>query len=129
MDTATLKKFAALLVCTGGNVQKGQPVIISCGVDNAVFARMVQDCAYEAGASFVDMDWVDGYSIRNRYLMAEDESFDEYAPWLVQKNKYYDDKGAVYLTIDSSDPGMLTGVDPCRISRYKKSPAKLASPI
>ena len=41
------KRFAKLLVRAGGNVQKGQLVIVVTDTSNADFARIVQRCAYD----------------------------------------------------------------------------------
>jgi len=120
MNEAGLKKYADLLVRAGGNVQKGQLVIISCAVDNALFGRMVRDAAYDAGASDVRIDWLDETTSRAMYLHGSDEIFDDYPEWRVQKFKEQDDKGAVYLHIDSSNPDNLKGVDPSRLQRFSK---------
>jgi len=120
MAELNLKKYAELLVRAGGNVQKGQLVMISCAVDNAVFGRLVRDAAYEAGASEVRIDWLDETSSRAMFLHGADEIFDEYPEWRVQKFKEQDDKGAVYLHISSSDPDNLKGVDPSRLQRFSR---------
>jgi len=120
MDEARLKKYADLLVRAGGNVQKGQLVVISCTVDNAYFGRMVQSAAYDAGASEVRMDWSDDVSVRARFLRAADETFDTFPQWRVDKLKEQDDRGAVYLHINSSDPDLLAGVDSDRLRRWSK---------
>ena len=120
MNKDRLMKYAELLVRAGGNVQKGQPVVVSVSVDDACFGRMVQNCAYDAGASEVIMDWNDGLSTRARYLRGSDELFDTFPQWIVDKLKYNDDRGAVYLSIISSDPDLLAGVDPSRIMRSTK---------
>ena len=115
-----IKKYAELLVRAGGNVQKGQPVVISSDISDADFARMVQDCAYDAGAREVSILWSDDLSARTRYLRAADETFDEFPGWIAERYKYWDDKAVVYLHIDSSDPDLFNGVDPDRIMRYSK---------
>ena len=120
MDNQKLKKYAELLVKSGGNVQKGQPVVISTDVDNAEFARLVQEYAYDVGASEVVIDWRDDISARTKYLRADDGVFDVYPQWSVDRFKFYDDRGAVYLHILSSDPDLLSGVAPDRIQRYTK---------
>jgi len=120
MDNARLQKYAELLVRAGGNVQKGQLVVIGCAVDDAYFGRMVQAAAYEAGASEVRIDWHDDQSTRAKYLHADNKIFDEYEDWRVSKFKEQDDKGAVYLHIRSTDPDYLAGVDPNRIKRFSK---------
>ncbi|MCL2405821.1 MAG: aminopeptidase [Defluviitaleaceae bacterium] len=121
MNKERLMKYAELLVRAGGNVQKGQPVVISCSVDDAYFGRMVQGCAYDVGASEVIMEWSDGPTTRAKYLHGSDELFDTFPQWTVDKLKYNNDRGAVYLRVDSSDPDLLAGVDPSRIKRATKA--------
>lgn len=128
MNKERLEKYAELLVRAGGNVQKGQPVIIGCSVDDAVFGRMVQNCAYDAGASEVIMNWSDGPTARNRYLRGADELFDTFPQWMVERHKYNDDRGAVYLMIESSDPDLLAGVDPSRLKRWSKASSIATKP-
>jgi len=115
-----LKKYAELLVFAGGNVQKGQPVVIGGNVNDAEFIRMVQSAAYDAGASEVAVDWQDDEITRTTYLRAADEIFETYPDWRVDRFKFYDDRGTVYLHISSSDPDMLSGVNPERIKTLTK---------
>jgi len=120
MNQQTLKNYANLLVRTGGNVQKGQPVVITSDIEAAHFARLVQDTAYDAGASEVTILWGDEASTRTKYLRAADETFDDYPDWIVERYKYWDNKGVVYLHITSGNPDLLNGVDPERIKRFGK---------
>ena len=117
METVKLKKYAELLVRAGGNVQKGQLVVIQCAVDHAPFARLAQTCAYDAGASEVVIDWIDDFSTREKYFRAADGVFDVFPSWIVARLKEHDDRGAVYLAIPSSDPDLLNGADAGRIRR------------
>ena len=121
MNNTILKNYANLFVRAGGNVQKGQTVVIYSNIDAAYFARMVEECAYDAGASEVVMFWRDEVSTRTKYLRGADEIFSEYPDWMVERFKYYDDKGAVYLTILSDDPDLLNGVDPNRLKNFSKA--------
>ena len=121
MNEERLKKYAELLVRAGGNVQAGQPVVVSCGVNDAGFGRMVQGYAYDAGASEVIMDWTDEQTTRAKFMRGSDELFDIYPQWMVERFRYNDDRGAVYLYVDSSDPDLLAGVDPSRIMRATKA--------
>ena len=120
MDEFRLKKYAELLVKAGGNVQKGQLVIISCAADNAYFGRLVQDAAYDAGAEEVRIDWNDDIASRTTFLKAADRIFDNYPKWRVEKLKEQDERGAVYLSISSQDPDMLKGACPNRLMRFTK---------
>ncbi|MCL2049824.1 MAG: aminopeptidase [Defluviitaleaceae bacterium] len=121
MNETKLKKYAELLVRSGGNVQKGQLVVVTCAVDDAHFGRMVQKAAYEAGASEVRMDWYDDQSTRTTYICGADEIFDSFPQWRVDKLKEQDDRGAVYLHVRSSDPDVLAGVDADRLRRATKT--------
>ncbi|MCL2707822.1 MAG: aminopeptidase, partial [Defluviitaleaceae bacterium] len=55
-----------------------------------------------------------------RYLRAADACFDEYPEWRVDRFKHYDDRGVAYIHLRSSDPDLLSGVDPGRIKRQTK---------
>ncbi|MCL2372140.1 MAG: aminopeptidase [Defluviitaleaceae bacterium] len=128
LNNERLQKYANLLVRAGGNVQKGSPVVISSAVDDAYFARMVQDAAYDAGASDVTIDWTDDASVRAKFLRASSEVFDEFPEWRVAKLKYQDDKGSVYLRIESSDPDNLKGVESDRLQRFTKVASQATRP-
>ena len=128
MTEQNLKKYAELLVRAGGNIQKGQLVVIGCQVDNAVIGRLVRDYAYEAGAGEVRIDWLDDTTSRALYLHGADEIFDTYEEWRVAKFKEQDDRGAVYLRIESSDPDNLKGVAPDRLRRYSTAAQKALKP-
>ena len=117
MDTGRLRKYAQLVVRAGCNVQKGQLLIVTCSVDTAYFGRLVQEAAYDAGASEVRMDWIDDSTTRLMYLRAADNIFDYFPEWKVAKLKEQNSKDVVYLRIESSDPDLLAGVDASRIKR------------
>ncbi|MCL1843146.1 MAG: aminopeptidase [Defluviitaleaceae bacterium] len=121
MEKKKLEKYAELLVRSGGNVQKGQLVVVSCSVEDAYFGRLVQAAAYDAGAEEVRMDWSDDHCARQNYLRADGKIFDNFPQWRVDKFKEQDDRGAVYLHIRSSDPDLLAGVDPDRLRRFTKA--------
>ncbi|MDR2167457.1 MAG: aminopeptidase [Clostridiales bacterium] len=120
MNQGILRNYADLFVQSGGNVQKGQVVVINADLEAAEFARLVQESAYDAGASDVAILWRDAASTRVRYLRAVDEVFDDFPDWMVDRFKYFDDKGAVYLHIISDDPDLLNGVDTDRLRRFNK---------
>ena len=120
MNESKLKKYAELLVRVGGNVQKGQLVIIKCSVDCAYFGRLVLGAAYDAGAGEVRIDWDDDETERQTFLRADDKAFEEFPQWRVAKLKEEANKVAVYLYIESSDPDNLAGVDTTRLEKWEK---------
>ena len=120
MNKEKLQNYANLLVQAGGNVQKGQLVIIGCDIEAAEFGRMVQSAAYDAGAEEVIINWADSHSTRERFLRGADHLFDEFPEWIVSRFAQWDERGAVYLHILSNDPDYLNGVAPDRLSRLGK---------
>jgi aminopeptidase len=116
-----LDKYAELLIKTGVNIQQGQTLVLSCPIECSDFAHLLQRQAYQAGAREVVMRWVDDISARITYDLAPAELFDEFPAWA---KTFYDDyaaRKAAFLTILATDPDIMKGVDPSRISRQAKA--------
>ena len=112
-----LFKFADVLVRVGGNVQKGDIVVITALLSDAPLVRAVTKCAYDCGAKEVVYRWTDQECYRQKFLWADSEVFDVCPPWLAEFFKYYDARQTVYLHVDSEDPDLLAGVGEDRIRR------------
>ena len=117
MKQQDLVKFADVFVRMGGNVQKGDTVVITANLTDAPFVRAITQCAYDCGAREVVYRWVDQDCARMRFLRADFETFDEFPCWLKEFYSYYDAKQTVYLNVDSEDPDLLAGVEEERIRR------------
>ena len=57
MNKTNLKKYARLIVRTGANVQKNQPVVIVSSVNDAYFTKYVVEECYKAKAKSVSVEW------------------------------------------------------------------------
>ena len=57
MNKTNLRKYARLIVRTGANVQKNQPVVIVSSVDDAYFTKYVVEECYKAKAKSVSVEW------------------------------------------------------------------------
>lgn len=112
-----LSKYATLLIETGVNLQRDQRLIISSPVETAYFARICATAAYESGCREVVVRWTDDYMTREKYLKADDSIFDEMPEWQTHFYNDYSKEGAAFLSIYSSDPEALKGVDPERLKR------------
>ena len=119
-----LKEYAELLVRVGVNVQKGQDVVVTAQVDQAPFARLCVQAAYDAGARLVVLSWGDDAVSRMTYLHAADETFDVIPPYKVRFNTDYAEGNACFLHLVSSDPENLKGVDPSRLERAHRAVGK-----
>lgn len=116
-----MEKLADLVVKKGVNVQKGQPVLLRCPVERADFARLVAKKAYERGAVEVVMQWSDDPLTLMKYENAPVEHFEEVPDWMVQRTKYYMEKGACVISIAATDPELLKDVDPKKIATWSKA--------
>lgn len=116
-----LKKYATLAVKTGVNLQKGQLLVVNSPVDCAEFARVVTEVAYEAGAKEVFISWSDEKVGRLTFLNADEEVFETVPQWIVDRQMYFANNGAAFLSISASDPENLKGVDSKRIATSNKS--------
>jgi len=124
MNKNILKKYAELVVHTGVNVQKGQPVVIMAPIDTADFVRAIAEAAYKLGAKDVYVDWSDDKLARIRFLEAPEEVFDEIPSWKKEFILTNLHNGAAVIQIAASDPEIFKGLDVNRISRQQKVNAK-----
>ncbi|MCA1035822.1 aminopeptidase [Bacillus infantis] len=121
VSEAQLKKYAELAVRAGVNLQKNQLLVIHSDIQNAVFARLIQTAAYEAGASNVFIDWTDEQSAKEFYLHAADRDIDQFPDWQAARFKEWEDAGAAYIHIISENLDVFKEVPPERISRFQKA--------
>lgn len=122
-----LQKYAELAVKVGANVQPGQNLIVVATVDSVELVRLIVKQAYEAGARFVKVNWSDDTVTRLRYEHAADESFLDDPKWYAGEMLEYVEGGAAVLHVISSDPDLLTGIDPQRITNHQKTYGKAMS--
>ncbi|UVI31466.1 aminopeptidase [Paenibacillus spongiae] len=116
-----LERYAELIVKVGVNVQKHQEVFITASIETAPLARLVAGKAYEAGAKNVHVDWVDEALSRLKYEKAEDEVFTVFPEWETAKRNGFVERGAAFISIVSSSPDLLKGIDSQRIGSYQKA--------
>lgn len=116
-----LTKYAELAVKVGVNIQPGQSLYISASIDNPEFARLLTKTAYEVGAKQVFVDWVDDVITRTRYELAPADSFGEFPAWKVQEREQLAEQGAAFMSIVSSSPDLLKGIESSRIAAFQKA--------
>lgn len=119
-----LEKYAELAVKVGVNIQKGQTLVVYAALDAAELVRLVVKKAFETGAHDVVVNWNDDTVSRTKYEMAADEVFTEYPVWLAFEREEMVEKGAAFMSIMSSSPDLLKGVNPERISNFQKAAGK-----
>lgn len=116
-----LEKYADLAVKVGVNIQKGQTLVVNASLDAAVFVRLVVKKAYETGAKHVQVDWNDDSVTRTRFELAPQEAFEEFPEWRAKGLETLAENGAAFMSIVSSSPDLLKGIDSKKISASSKA--------
>lgn len=122
-----LEKYAELAVKVGVNIQKGQTLVVNTSIDAKDFVRLVVKQAYEAGAKNVIVNWNDDIVSRLKYDLAPDEAFLEFPKWRAQETQELAENGAAFMSIVSSSPDLLKGVNPERIANFQKAAGRALS--
>jgi aminopeptidase len=118
LDDALLRRYAALIVEVGANVQAGQTVWIVAEPRAAPLARLVAAAAYERGALFVDPWYFDPHVKRIRLERAAEETLDFVPSWYGRRLVDLGAGHGVRISITPQiPPGLLAGVDPARAGR------------
>lgn len=118
------EKMAKLAVVRGANVQKGQPLIISASVQDSAFAELCVKEAYQAGASYVEIDWLDQKTAKLKYTYESVETLQNIPQDLYDKNARRIHDGACFLHIISDQPDGMKGVDQQKITAYQMAFSK-----
>ena len=124
-----IKKYAELIVKKGLNVQKGQEVVVTASVESAELVREVARVAYEVGAKEVIVAYSDDQLSRLKYEYCDEEHFDFVPDYLKNLRNQYASRRACFLTIMSTDPEALKGIDPLKIQRWSINLRKACQPF
>ncbi|MCY9108556.1 aminopeptidase [Bacillus atrophaeus] len=119
-----LSTYALLAVEVGVNVQKGQHVVVNASTEVRDFVRLIVKHAYEKGAKHVTVNWQDDEVSRLKYELAPPEAFDEYPEWEAKGKEALAEKGAAFISVVSSSPDLLKGIESNRIAAFQKAAGK-----
>lgn len=124
-----LQNYARLAVRYGVNVQKGEPVFITCEVEHAEFAREVVKICYELGAEYVEMNWKDSPITRMLFEHAPVSYFEEFPDWIYERMRLVYEKRTNIINIISGDPDLLNGIDMEKIVATTKAQNEKMKPL
>ncbi len=123
-----LEKYAELAIKVGVNIQPKQTLVVNTTLEGAELVRIIVKKAYEAGARNVVVNWHDDTVNRTKFELAPDEIFNEYPEWRAKETIELAEKGAAFLSVISSSPDLLKGIDPKRIANNQKASATALKP-
>ena len=120
----SLKKYAELAVDIGVAVKPGDTVYVQISVDQAQMARLIVEAAYQRGAAEVQVQWFDDVLKRLDMAHMADERLFNIPAFVKGQFDYWVDHQAKRITVVSSDPDNLAGIDSNRIAKYQEAFAK-----
>ena len=120
----SLKKYAELAVDIGVAVKPGDTVYVQISVDQAQLAHLIVAAAYQRGAAEVQVQWFDDVLKRLDMAYMADERLFNIPAFVKGQFDYWVDHQAKRITVVSSDPDNLAGIDSNRIAKYQEAFAK-----
>lgn len=123
MNQSIYKSYAEVIIKTGVNVQKGQPVIINAPIEAVELVREVTKLAYEAGAKYVKVNYKDDLTNKMRYLYSEDQYLEEYPAWEGDLMEAAGRDFVCLISIVAPNPDLMADVDPIKNAKVAKSSA------
>ena len=119
-----LKKYARLIAETGVNVQDNHTVVLQISVDQAPLARLITEEAYRLGAAEVIVQWSDETIQREFLAHAAADRIENVPQYKIDQTDDWIAKGASRISVVSSNPDALAGVDAQRVAAFQTANGK-----
>ncbi len=129
MNKTRLKKYANLIARCGVNVQKGQEVYITAGLDQPEFVKMVVDECYRAGAKRVHVDFSYEPITRSHAKYCSVKALGELSSWEIEKWEHMARIIPCRIYLLSEDPDALEGIDQQKYAKAMAMRSKTIKPI
>ena len=111
MKKTDLRNYAKLIARMGINVQKGQSVLISAGLDQPEFVTMVVEECYRAGAGEVRVEWYHQPLTKLHVRHCKQKTLEKVEDWEIEKIKHRVKTLPAMIFLDSDDPDGLVGIN------------------
>jgi len=116
IDSATLDRFAELLVGFAANVQPGQIVSVSSEIGKEPLTRAIAAAAYAHGATYVDVAYSDPYVRRARIEHGGDAALETVPSWIGERILALGDQRCARIALTGpTAPRLLEDLDPARV--------------
>ncbi len=129
MTKTRLKKYANLIARKGVNIQKGQEVYITAGLDQPEFVKMVVDECYKAGASKVTVDFTYEPLMRSHVRYCSAKVLGRLEDWQIKRWEHQVEIIPCKIYLMSEDPDALDGIDQQKYAKAMAQRSKTIKPI
>ena len=120
MKKTVLREYAKLIVRCGVNIQKGQDLIIRCGLDQPEFVKLVVEEAYKAKARKVTVEWNYDQLTKLHVRYQSVKTMGEVPEWQKVRQEYYCETLPCTLYLASEDPDGLKGINMKKMAQARK---------
>ena len=128
MKQTVLRKYARLIAQSGVRIQKGQDVIIGCGLDQPKFVEMLVDECYKAGARKVKVEFyhqpLEKLHVRHQTVKA----LSEVTEWEKARLQHYVDTLPCRIYLDSDNPDGLKGINQEKMAKADQKSYPIVKP-
>jgi aminopeptidase len=115
-----LEAYAQLVVRVGVNLQPGQTLAVTAGLEHAPLVRAVAREAYIAGARFVDVRYVDPHVRRAHIEFSSEDNLGYSPPWLVTRQRQIGEHHDALIAITGeAEPELFADLDGGRVGRAR----------
>ena len=128
MKKTVLKEYAKLIVNVGANVQKGQEVQITAGMDQPEFVTYVAEACYKAGAKKVTVEWKNDALTKLAAKYQKLSTLSKVEAWEEAKLQHMVDVLPCRIYIMSEDPDGLKGISEPKYSKSLAARGKITKP-
>ena len=128
MKQTILRKYARLIARVGANIQKGQDVLIFCGLDQPKFVQLLVDECYKAGARKVkvEFDYQPLHKLDVRHQTVT--SLAKVEEWEKARLQHYVDTLPCRIMLDSDDPDGLKGINQAKMAKADRKRWPIVKP-
>lgn len=124
-----LSRYANLIVTFGVNVQPNDTVVLQINTDQAQLAELIVAASYAHGAAEVQVAWQNDAIARQNMLHQPEERLLAIPAYEGEKINYWLSHHAKRISVVSSDPNNLAGIDAQRIAKFRQAQGSVLRPL
>ena len=116
-----LDVLARLALDVGVGFAAGDRLRLTGPIEAAPLIRRITTLAYDTGATFVDVHYVDDRLALARAMHARDETLDVYPQEHADVAVAVAERGDAVIRVSGRDPDLMSAADPARVARMMRS--------
>ena len=128
MNKTKLRAYARLIARKGANVQRGQEVFISAGLDQPEFVQMVVEECYKCKAKTVVVEWYYQPLTKVRYRYESLKTLSALPDYAEARWKHKAEVLPCRIFLDSDDPDGLKGINQEKLGKAQQKLGPIIKP-